>query len=148
MILIICIVQVCGLVINATLFHDPSMALEEYEEQKTWFVDELRSFAAGTASSCFKNRFLMAHTALVGLPAREKTQAKHLFVFQHQPWFLEEPDEEDDYFNIPKERRMLMLEELEKANVRDVPSVGRLFPTLSNPRVHPGECCIRRSLPS
>lgn len=39
-------------------------------------------------------------------------------MFQHQPWFLEEPDEEDQYFNIPKERRMPMLEEMAKAGVR------------------------------
>lgn len=48
---------------------------------------------------------------------REKTKAKHLLVFQHQPWFLEEYDENDNYFNIPKERRMPMLEEMEKAGV-------------------------------
>jgi len=43
-------------------------------------------------------------------------------VFQHQPWFLEEPDEEDQYFNIPKERRMPMLEEMVKAGVRPLHS--------------------------
>jgi UDP-2,3-diacylglucosamine pyrophosphatase LpxH len=56
----------------------------------------------------------------VTIAERERTQAKHLFVFQHQPWFLEEPDEEDQYFNIPKERRTPMLEEMAKADVRAV----------------------------
>lgn len=89
---------VCCLVLNASLFADPSKALEEYEEQRAWFVQELQAFSRD----------------------RERTQAKHLLVFQHQPWFLEEPDEEDQYFNIPKERRMPMLEEMAKAGVRAV----------------------------
>jgi len=40
--------QVCCLVLNASLFADPSMALEEYEEQRAWFVQELQAFSRGT----------------------------------------------------------------------------------------------------
>jgi len=31
--------------------------------------------------------------------------AAHIVIFQHHPWFLEKPDEADQYFNIPLARR-------------------------------------------
>jgi predicted phosphodiesterase len=31
-------------------------------------------------------------------------------VFQHIPWFIHEPDEKDQYFNIPSERRKTYLD--------------------------------------
>ncbi|CAG7837529.1 unnamed protein product [Allacma fusca] len=45
--------------------------------------------------------------------------AKHTVAFQHIPYFLKTPDEEDDrYFNISKELRLELLEKLRDAGVR------------------------------
>jgi hypothetical protein len=41
-------------------------------------------------------------------------------IFQHYPWFLEKPDEPDQYFNIPLERRGAYLELLKGAGVSHV----------------------------
>lgn len=43
-----------------------------------------------------------------------------LVVFQHIPYFVWEPEEEDFYFNITTKRRLELLEELYKAGVRYV----------------------------
>lgn len=40
---------------------------------------------------------------------------KHLITFQHIPWFLQDPDEGKDYFNIEKELRHEMLEKFHQA---------------------------------
>lgn len=83
-----------GIVLNSSLYYDPSGAPEEQERQHAWFQQELeRAQASG---------------------------AKHLFVFQHHPWFLAKPDEPDQYFNIPTARRAPVLELLRKAKVRAV----------------------------
>jgi 3',5'-cyclic AMP phosphodiesterase CpdA len=34
-----------------------------------------------------------------------KSQPEHLVVFQHHPLFLHQPDEEDEYFNMPSDKR-------------------------------------------
>lgn len=41
-----------------------------------------------------------------------------LVVFQHIPFFVWEPEEEDFYFNITKQRRLELLEQLYNAGVR------------------------------
>src|SRR4051812_19347510 len=38
-------------------------------------------------------------------------------VFQHQPWFLKEAEEENEYFNIKKKRRMPFLRAMHRAGV-------------------------------
>lgn len=45
---------------------------------------------------------------------------KHTFVFQHIPWFLEDPDEADDYFNVTKEVRMHWLNKFKQAGVTKI----------------------------
>ena len=35
--------------------------------------------------------------------------AKRIAVFEHIPWFLENPDEPDQYFNLPREARQKFL---------------------------------------
>jgi hypothetical protein len=52
----ISLLQVCCLVLNASLFADPSKALEEYEEQRAWFVQELQAFSRGTPTSAVPSR--------------------------------------------------------------------------------------------
>ena len=45
---------------------------------------------------------------------------KHLILFQHIPFFLKEANEEDDYFNIPRETRQRYLKLLHENGVRQV----------------------------
>lgn len=83
-----------GIVLNSNLYYDPTGAPEEYDRQHAWFQRELER--------------------------AQTSGAKHLFVFQHHAWFLEKPEEPDQYFNIPKARREPVLELLRKAKVRAV----------------------------
>lgn len=42
----------------------------------------------------------------------------HMIVcFSHIPWFIETPDEKEDYFNIPYETRIRILEKLNNAGM-------------------------------
>lgn len=82
------------LVLNSTLYHDPSGALDEQKAQEKWFVAELE--------------------------ASKKEKPKQLLVFQHHSWFLKAPDEADGYFAIPKERRAPALAAMKDAGVRAV----------------------------
>ena len=45
---------------------------------------------------------------------------KHTIVFQHIPWFLREPGEEKEYFNIEYELRLKMLDKFCNAGVRTI----------------------------
>lgn len=45
---------------------------------------------------------------------------KHTIVFQHIPWFLREPGEEKEYFNIEYELRLRMLDKLYAAGIRTI----------------------------
>jgi serine/threonine-protein phosphatase CPPED1 len=85
---------VYGIVLNSTLIHSPKSALSEYEEQDAWLKKEL---AAAKASS-----------------------AQHIVIFQHHPCFLKDAQEADQYENIPRERRLPMLELFHSFGVRNV----------------------------
>jgi len=89
--------QVAGIyaiVLNSSLIWDPSGAPEEYQKQEAWFKAELER--AGAAN------------------------VKHVLVFQHHPWFLNKPDDADQYFTIPRVRRDPALALMRKAGVRAV----------------------------
>ncbi|KAK4313485.1 hypothetical protein Pmani_012242 [Petrolisthes manimaculis] len=43
---------------------------------------------------------------------------KHCVVFQHIPYFISSPEEDDEYFNLPKQLRDNLLSRLYKAGVR------------------------------
>lgn len=43
------------------------------------------------------------------LEKAKKDGVRHLVVFQHHSWFLNDPEEPDQYFNIPLERRRRFL---------------------------------------
>ncbi|ODM88174.1 Serine/threonine-protein phosphatase CPPED1, partial [Orchesella cincta] len=45
-------------------------------------------------------------------------KAKFIVLFMHIPFFVEEPEEEDFYFNVPKPRRLELLERLYARGVR------------------------------
>ncbi|KAL5235309.1 hypothetical protein ACI65C_002719 [Semiaphis heraclei] len=49
-----------------------------------------------------------------------KYKGERIIVFQHIPWFLSKPDEEESYFNIKKTLRHEMLEKLFAAGVTHV----------------------------
>lgn len=50
----------------------------------------------------------------------KETSPTHLLIFQHHPWFLITPDEDDEYFNIPKVVRLEMLRTFKENNVRAI----------------------------
>ncbi|MCC7175854.1 MAG: metallophosphoesterase [Bryobacterales bacterium] len=83
-----------GIVLNTSLITAPEKAPAEAAQQEAWLRGELgRARASGAA---------------------------HIVVFQHYPWFLEKPDEPDQYFNVPLERRRPYLDLLKAAGVRYV----------------------------
>ncbi len=82
------------LVLNSTLYHDPSQAPEEQKAQEAWLAAELE--------------------------AAKRDKPRHLLVFQHHSWFLKAPDEPDGYFAIPRERRLPALALLKAAGARAV----------------------------
>jgi 3',5'-cyclic AMP phosphodiesterase CpdA len=83
---------VCGLVLNSNLYWDPTGAPNAQKRQEEWFARELKA-------------------------ARE-AGAKQSLVFQHHSWFLEQPDEPDQYFTIPRVRRDPALALMREAGVR------------------------------
>jgi len=82
------------LVLNASLYSDPEGAPILQKNQEEWLQQQLNK-------------------------AKEENPT-HILVFQHQPWFLNKPDEEDQYFNINKERRLKALSQLKAASVTAV----------------------------
>lgn len=69
-----------GIVLNSCLIHSPQKTADQLADQERWLKVELEK-------------------------ARNE-KARHIVVFQHHPWFLNTADEPDQYFNIPKERRL------------------------------------------
>ena len=68
-----------GIVLDSSVIHTPQQATQQLIEQDRWLRAELE------------------HAKAAG--------AAHIVIFQHHPWFLEKPDEADQYFNIPLARR-------------------------------------------
>jgi len=85
---------VCNVVLNSSVLKDPTGAPEIMAAQQKWLDKQLAS--------------------------ARKSQAKHIFLFQHHPLFLKKEDEPDQYFNIPLARRTPLLEQLKQADVRAV----------------------------
>jgi hypothetical protein len=81
-----------GLVINSTLYSDPSKSPQEQEAQEAWLAGQLEE--------------------------GRKQPARHLLVFQHHSWFLKAADDKDGYFTIPQVRRKPALALLKEAGVR------------------------------
>lgn len=71
--------ELFGIVLNSTLIHAPGTAQAEFEKQEQWLRGELQNAKA--------------------------SGARHIVIFQHHPWFLQQEDEADQYFNIPLEKR-------------------------------------------
>lgn len=83
-----------GIVLNSSLFFDSSKAPEEAAKQDAWL-----------------------HSTLEGT---RKLKNKNVVVFEHIPWFINEPDEKSGYFNIPIEIRKAYINLLKKYGVKYV----------------------------
>lgn len=68
-----------GIVLNSSLIADPSGVQQDADAQHKWLE---MAFKKAKQSGC-----------------------KSIVVFQHHPFFLESPDEKDEYFNLPIEIR-------------------------------------------
>ena len=86
--------DVYGIVLNSSMISAPAKVQDEADKQEAWLKTEL---VAARASG-----------------------ARHIVVFQHHSWFLEDPNEATQYFNIPKETRRRYLDMLKGAGVRYV----------------------------
>jgi 3',5'-cyclic AMP phosphodiesterase CpdA len=83
-----------GIVLNSSLISAPQNAPLAAEAQEIWLSSELERARA--------------------------SQATHIVVFQHHPWFLESAEEPSQYFNIPLETRRRYLNLLRSAGVQYV----------------------------
>jgi 3',5'-cyclic AMP phosphodiesterase CpdA len=81
-----------GIVLNSIIIHSPQQTTNELAAQERWLRAELER-------------------------ARQNG-AEHIVVFQHHPWFLKKADEEDQYFNIPSERRSAYLALFHESGVK------------------------------
>jgi 3',5'-cyclic AMP phosphodiesterase CpdA len=80
-----------GIVIDSSLIQHPGKAPEEAARQERWIAAELEKV--------------------------KREGAKRISVFQHIPWYLENPDEADQYFNLPREARQEYIPMFQKAGV-------------------------------
>jgi hypothetical protein len=86
--------DIAGIVLNSNLEKAPQNVPEEAARMEQWLRTELAK--------------------------ARKDGVKHLIVFQHIPFFLADPNEEDQYFNIPSETRRRYLGMLHEYGVRQV----------------------------
>ena len=71
--------NIVGLVLNSSLLKDPDSAQAEARKQDRWLEDELR--------------------------LAKNSPDKMVLIFQHHSYFLTDPEEKDQYFNFPLEKR-------------------------------------------
>ncbi len=83
-----------GIVLNSNLEKAPDKAPGEGPKMEAWLQTELEK--------------------------AQRAGVKQIIVFQHIPFFLTQPDEADQYFNIPKETRARYLAMLHKYGVKQV----------------------------
>jgi len=86
--------DVYGIVLNSQLIYAPRKVPDEADAQLAWLRSELAK--------------------------AKNSGAEKILVFVHHPFFIEHPEEEDDYFVIPHERRDLYLWLFRQAGVRAV----------------------------
>ena len=86
--------DITGIVLNSNLEKDPHNVPGEAAKMEAWFRDRAGQSAAG--------------------------RGKHLIVFQHIPFFLNDANEEDRYENIPRETRQRYLKMLHEYGVRQI----------------------------
>lgn len=81
-----------GIVLNSSVIHSPDRTPEQLAEQEKWLRAELTKARA--------------------------SGARHIVVFQHHPWFIQNAGEADQYFNIPIARRAAYLALFREFGVR------------------------------
>ncbi len=81
-----------GVVLNSSLLQQPDSAPRENAAQERWLNDTLPVLARETGAQ--------------------------LVIFQHHPWFLSQPDEPTQYFNIPVATRARYLALFKRCGVR------------------------------
>ena len=81
-----------GVVLNSSLLQQPDSAPRENAAQEKWLNDTL--------------------------PVLAREHGTQLVIFQHHPWFLSQPDEPDQYFNIPLATRARYLALFKRCGVR------------------------------
>ncbi len=86
--------NILGVVLDSNLIRGPERAPEAADRQKKWLIKTLQD-------------------------ARANPEVQ-IVVFQHVPYFLDNPDEDDGYFNIPKATRREYLDLLKDAGVHYV----------------------------
>ena len=86
--------DIVGIVLNTSLVAAPEQVQAEAAAQEAWLRRELER--------------------------AQSSGARHVLVFQHHSWFLEDPDEPTQYFNIPIEPRAHYLAMLKNAGVSHV----------------------------
>jgi len=86
--------DMAGFVLNSNLEKGAAQVPEEAAKMEAWLRAELAK-------------------------ARQ-TGVRHMIVFQHIPFFLKDPGEEDQYFNIPHETRLRYLKLLHEFGVKQV----------------------------
>jgi 3',5'-cyclic AMP phosphodiesterase CpdA len=86
--------DITGIVLNSSLEKDPHNVPEEAAKMEAWFRTELAK--------------------------AQRDGVKHLIAFQHIPFFLNDPNEEDRYENIPPETRQRYLKMLHEYGVKQV----------------------------
>ncbi|MEE3367988.1 MAG: metallophosphoesterase [Planctomycetota bacterium] len=82
------------LVLNSSVIKDSAAAPGVLARQEEWFKTMLRN--------------------------AQESQAQHILVFQHHPWFLKTEDEPEEYFNLPVARRLAALTAMKQYNVRAI----------------------------
>jgi len=83
-----------GIVLNSTVIHNPKNVESEYQAQIAWLKGELDKAKA--------------------------SDAKHVVIFQHHPYFINSAQEPEQFGNIPPERRKAVLEILQQYNIKYV----------------------------
>jgi len=85
--------DVAAIVLNSVLLHAPKNVPEELARQEAWFKAELE---------------------------KARREGLRAVVFQHHPWFFQDPAEPDRYENIPLERRRPWLDRMRQHGVTHV----------------------------
>jgi serine/threonine-protein phosphatase CPPED1 len=83
---------VFGIVLDSSLISAPQKTSDAARQQRQWLADTLKNAPAG----------------------------RQIIVFQHIPYFIHDPAEKDQYFNIPAPQRRDYLDLLKKHGVRSV----------------------------
>jgi 3',5'-cyclic AMP phosphodiesterase CpdA len=86
--------SIYGIILDSSVISSPAKVQQDADKQEAWLKAELGKAAV--------------------------SGARHIIVFQHHSWFLQEPNEPTQYFNIPIEQRLRYLALLKSSGVRYV----------------------------